>query len=232
MTQRTLPRSGAFNATSLETWLVAAPVALLAGLALADRLVAWMIGEFPTSATLWQIRFEYLRPIGVFHDIAVLNLGQVSSIGFNVAVGFAALAIGGAAISKVRIARALASHVLFGAAIVVTVYSTDPGEGIYAKVGVPSDLYALFGALLTIAAATACLRIHAEYVGWNPVSSRLGRKVNIGLRLALSRIGGAAVELLDLAIPAGHKGQAAFAHARHREPSARRVESTFSTSKS
>jgi hypothetical protein len=175
MTQRTLSRS-ARNPATTEAWLVAGSVTLLAGLVLADRLIAWMIGEFPTSATLWQLRFEYLRPIGVFYDIALINLGQVSSLWFGAAVFAFALTIGIASLSGVRLARALSSHALLGAALVLTVYSVDPGEGIYARVGVPSTAYLWIGALLSIATAAMCVRAHAEYVGWQPGSSRIVRR--------------------------------------------------------
>jgi len=196
MTQRTLARS-ARPSTTAEAWLVAGSVALLAGLALADRLVAWMIGEFPTSAALWQLRFEYLRPIGVFHDIALVNFGQVSPMWFSVAVTAFALVVGLAALSGVRLARALSSHVLLAAGLVLTVYSMDPGEGTYARVGVPSGTYFWIGALLSIAAAALCARAHAEYVGWRPGSSRMMRHavaLSLHMRARLSQAMGVVVD--------------------------------------
>lgn len=176
MTQRTLARADRTPAT-VEAWLVAGSVTLLAGLALADRLVAWMIGEFPTSAALWQLRFEYLRPIGVFYDIALVNLGQVSPLWFSAVVAAFALIVGIAAMSGVRLARALSSHALLAAAAVLTVYSMNPGEGTYARVGVPSGAYLWIGAFLSIMAAAMCARAHAEYVGWRPGSSRIVRRM-------------------------------------------------------
>ena len=196
MTQRTLARSVRTRVTA-EAWLVAGSVTLLAGLALADRLVAWMIGEFPTSAALWQLRFEYLRPIGVFHDIALVNFGQMSPLWFSAAVAVFALAVGIAALSGVRLARALSSHVLLAAALVLTVYSMDPGEGTYARVGVPSGTYLWIGALLSIAAATLCARAHAEYVGWRPGSSRMMRHAIALSRQMRARLSQAMGEVVD-----------------------------------
>ena len=96
--------------TSTDTWLVVASAFLLSGLAIADRTVAWMLGEFPTSAALWELRFEYLRPIGVFHDIAVQNLGDVGVGSFNIAAIAAAVIVAFGALSGIRLARAVSNH--------------------------------------------------------------------------------------------------------------------------
>src|SRR5687767_7887304 len=116
--------------TSTDTWLVVASAFLLSGLAIADRTVAWMLGEFPTSAALWELRFEYLRPIGVFHDIAVQSLGDVGVGPFNIAAAMIALLVALCALSRIRLVRAVACHILLAAALVVAIYSIDPGEGI------------------------------------------------------------------------------------------------------
>lgn len=187
---------------------------LLAGLAIADRTIAWMIGQYPTSAALWELRFEYLRPIGVFHDIAVRNLGSVPVGAFNLAALGAALAVGLGALSPIRLVRALSCHLLLGAALVIAVYSFDPGEGIYAEVGVPSGGYLLFGALLVVLTAIKCASAHAEYVGWNPASSPAARRA----KRALARLGaagrGIVAELLDQAMPTPSRAQAIFVRAR------------------
>jgi uncharacterized RDD family membrane protein YckC len=65
MTERSHPHIAPLSSRTWEAWLVTICVSLLAALAVADRFVAWLIGEFPTSSLLWQIRFEYLRPIAV-----------------------------------------------------------------------------------------------------------------------------------------------------------------------
>lgn len=189
---------------------------LLSGLAVADRTIAWMIGTFPTSAALWELRFEYLRPIGVFHDLAVLNLGPVSAAGFSAAVLLFALAIGAGAISGIRLARALSCHVLLGIALVLTVYSLNSGEGVYAEVGVPSRGYVLIGMLLAIPAAAMCMAAHAEYVGWQPAKSRLARRTMAMGRQLLSLLADGAGQLIDQAVPSQRRPQAVFARSRRR----------------
>lgn len=182
--------------------LVAASSLLLASLVMFDRLIAWMIGQFPTSAALWQLRFEYLRPIGVFHDIAVMNVGNISVAAFNVLAALLALVVGLAAVSRIRLARAVACHVLLAAAAVLTVYSVDPGAGIYARVGVPSQSYVLLGLVLAAPAAFMCASVHAEYAGWHFGASRLAR----GLQRLRLRIRERAFELAASTIPAA-KGE-------------------------
>ena len=199
--------------TSTDTWLVAASAFLLSGLAITDRTVAWMLGEFPTSAALWELRFEYLRPIGVFHDIAVQYLGDVGVGSFNIAAVAAALIVAFGALSGIRLARAVSNHVLLAAALVVAVYSVDPGEGIYATVGVPSDGYLLIGLLLTVGAAFMCASSHCEYLGWNPASSRVVRRVKSEMAVRCLQLGERAAEALDQAFPAG-KAQAILVRVR------------------
>jgi hypothetical protein len=205
--------------TSTDTWLVVASTLLLSGLAIADRTVAWMLGEFPTSAGLWELRFEYLRPIGVFHDIAVQSLGDVGVGPFNIAAGLAALIVAVGALSGIRLARALSNHALLAAALVVTVYSVDPGEGIYAPVGMPSDGYLLIGLLLTVGAAFLCASSHCEYIGWSPASSGVVRRVRTELVRRGLQIGDWAAEGLEQAFPVAGKAQAIVVRARRRSSS-------------
>jgi hypothetical protein len=200
--------------TSTDTWLVVASALLLSGLAIADRTVAWMLGEFPTSAALWELRFEYLRPIGVFHDIAVQSLGDVGVGPFNIAAGLVALIVAVGALSGIRLARALSNHALLAAALVVAVYSVDSGEGIYAPVGMPSDGYLLIGLLLTVGAAVLCASSHCEYIGWNPASSRVVRRAKSEMVALCRQLGERAWEALTL--PAAGKAQAIFVQARRR----------------
>ena len=200
--------------TSTDTWLVVVSAFLLSSLAIADRTVAWMLGQFPTSAALWELRFEYLRPIGVFHDIAVQHLGDVGVGSFNIAAGVAALIVAVGALSGIRLARALSNHALLAAALVVAVYSVDPGEGIYARVGVPSDGYLLIGLLLSVGAAFMCAASHCEYLGWNPASSRVMRRVTSGIKRASARIGERVLEDLTQTFPAVGKAQTILVRAR------------------
>ena len=202
--------------TSTDTWLVAASALLLSGLAITDRTVAWMLGEFPTSAALWELRFEYLRPIGVFHDLAVQHLGDVGVGSFNIAAGVAAVIVAFGALSGIRLARAVSNHALLAAALVVAVYSVDPGEGIYARAGVPSDGYLLIGLLLTVGAAFPCASSHCEYIGWSPASSRVVRRVKIELVPLGSALADRAAEAFHLAFPIAGKTQAILVGGRRR----------------
>jgi hypothetical protein len=216
MTQRTLHQLnvGSFNSTG--SWLMLGSALLLSGLAAADRTIVWMIGEFPTSAALWQLRFEYLRPIGVFYDIVTLRFGLMSIAEFNALALLLGLIVGGAAMSTIRLARAVSYHVLLGAALVVTVYSIDPGEGTYAQVGVPSSGYVAIGSLLAMAAATMCARAHAEYIGWRPASSRIVLRLKAAARRRLENLGELVLAPLNQAIPSPHKAQPGLGWARIR----------------
>lgn len=204
--------TGTRERTSTDTWLVVVSAILLSGLAIADRTVAWMLGQFPTSAALWELRFEYLRPIGVFHDIAVQSLGDVGVGPFNIAAGLAALVVAIGALSGIRLARALSNHALLAAALVVAVYSVDPGEGIYAPVGMPSDGYLAIGLLLTLGAAFLCASSHCEYIGWNPASSRIVQRARSEMVALCLQVGERAAEALTL--PAAGKAQAILVRAR------------------
>lgn len=212
MTQHTPTRTR--ERTSTDTWLAVVSVLLLSGLAITDRTVAWMLGEFPTSAALWELRFEYLRPIGVFHDIAVQHLGNVGVGTFNIAAGVAALIVAFGALSSIRLARAVSSHVLLAAALVVAVYSMDPGEGTYARVGVPSEGYLLIGLLLTVGAAFMCASSHCEYIGWSPASSRVVRRVRTELIRFGVQLGERTAGALNQTFPVAGKTQAVSVRAR------------------
>lgn len=202
--------------TSTNTWLLVASAFLLSGLAIADRTVAWMLGEFPTSAALWELRFEYLRPIGVFHDIAVQYLGDVGIGPFNIAAGLVALIVAVGALSGIRLARAVSNHVLLAAALVVAVYSVDPGEGIYATVGMPSDGYLVIGLLLAVGAAFLCASSHCEYMGWRPASSRFVRRMKTELVRLGVQLGERIADVLDQTFPAAGKAQTISVRARRR----------------
>ena len=94
----------------------------------------------------------------------------------------------------------MSNHALLAAALVVAVYSLDPGEGIYARVGMPSDGYLLIGLLLTVGAAFLCASSHCEYIGWSPASSRVVRRVKIDWS-ARRELGYRAAEALNWHFP-------------------------------
>jgi hypothetical protein len=193
MIERTKSQIAPLSSRTWEAWFVIGSVSLLAALAVADRFVAWLIGEFPTSSLLWQIRFEYLRPIAVYYDVIELNLGGWSPLGFSTLVTVAGALIVGGALSRHRLARAVSYHLLLGAAVALIVLCYDRGLPIGARavVGTPSLPYALLGGLLTLMAATLCLRIHAQYAGWNADSSKLLMRLPVefaGLRSSLESL--------------------------------------------
>ncbi len=198
MTLLTFSPSPARAGTRLEAWLVLGSVALLSGLAVADRLAAWLIGEFPTSALLWQVRFEFLRPIGVFYDIAAMNLGTLSPVEFSALMLIAGTLIAGCASSRIRLARALSCHLLLAAALVLNVFSLDPGQGVrgIALVGNASGPYALLGAVLALTAGTLCLRVHAEYLGFDPTTALAFRRLRTAASRARPRLGTLLSDLL------------------------------------
>jgi len=183
--------------STTETAIVVGSLALLAGLALADRLAAWLIGEFPTSGFFWQLRFEYLRPIGVFYDVAVMNLGEVSSIAFAGLVLVAAGLIAIGMLSGIRLLRALACHLVFGIAAILWACSLEYREGVYAPAGSPSGSYAFIGALLALLAAALCVRAHAEYIGWSPANSAAMRRSKIAARRARRSLDARILGLID-----------------------------------
>ena len=126
-------------------------------------------------------------------------------------------------LSGIRLIRALSSHLLLGAALVVAVYSFDFGEGIYAEVGAPSRSYLLVGGLMAAASAIMCLAAHADYVGLSPAMLRAARQVRRRLRRAGSEIGGIAIDSLVRLASGSKTVQTAPVHvlAAHRSRSTR-----------
>lgn len=201
MTERIHPTNVAQPRVNCESLLVVGSVALLAGLAVADRLVAWLIGEFPTTAVLWQIRFEFLRPIAVFYDLAAVHLGSVSPMGFSASVVIAAALIVAGALSRIRLARAVSFHAPLIGSLVLSVYSLDT-TSIYAAVGFPSPSYAFLGGALALPILGSCLKIHAEYVGLGQAFAGAKRRLfTVGLRLQ-SALGEQLAELAVRLVPA------------------------------
>ena len=178
MTGRTRSQLASPASPSWESRFVTGAVALLSGLAVADRVFAWLIGTFPAEALLWHIRFEYLRPIAVYHDVVALNLGSWSPWSFSLLVAAAGALIAAGALSGIRLARAVSCHLLLIAAVILAVLCFDSGLVVrdHALVGTPSEPYFLIGVLLASIAAGLCLRIHAEYMGLDLARSRLVRR--------------------------------------------------------
>jgi hypothetical protein len=196
---------------------------LLSGLAVADRVTAWLIGQFPTYAPFWRLRFEFLRPIGVYYDMVERNFGGLSPAGFSgLAVLVAALvAIG--VLSRIRLARAVSCHLMLAAAAILAFVSWDPGFAMrsHAQVGMTSEPYAMMGALLTLITAALCLRIHAEYAGWNPASSRAFRRARVAAFRLRSNLGASVADVVDQLSPTPRRLRTALATvrvARHQEP--------------
>ncbi len=161
-----------------ESRFVIGAVALLSGLTVADRLFAWLIGAFPAEALLWHIRFEYLRPIAVYHSIAERSFGSWSPWSFSLVVAAAGALIALSVLSGIRLARAVSCHLLLIAGVVLAVLCFDSALVVrdHALVGTPSEPYFLIGVLLASIAAGLCLRIHAEYMGLDLARSRLVRR--------------------------------------------------------
>jgi len=102
-------------------------------------------------------------------------------------------------LSRVRLARAVSCHLTFGVAALLGFVSWDPGFALrsYGDVGMTSQPYALLGLTLAMILAGLCARIHAEYVGWKPATSRLFRRARITVRRMRSGLGASAAELVD-----------------------------------
>ena len=220
MTQRTFSQSPAHAGTSWESLLVLGSVTLLSGLAVADRVTAWLIGQYPAYAPLWRLRFEFLRPIGVYYDMVERQFGGVSPASFSTLALAAAAVIAAGVVSRIRLARALSCHFTFGAAAVLGFMSWDAGFTMrpHAMVGMTSQPYATLGLVLAAAAAALCLRIHAEYVGWNPVSSRSYRRARIGAIRLRARLSASVTEILDQLLPAPARVKTALAPVRTTRP--------------
>lgn len=208
MTERTHPSSTIRAGSSGEAWFIASSAALLAGLAVADRLAAWMIGEFPTSAALWELRFEYLRPIGVFYDIAAVRLGSMSGLEFSALLLLVAAALVVGALSRIRLVRAASMHALLASCLALCGYSLIDVPG---PVGSPSSSYGLLGAAIALPILGSCLRIHAEYVGRNPMSSRYGRRLRIAAMRMRRHLSEFANDLIESLVPATSRLQLALA---------------------
>ncbi len=221
MTERMHPTNVARPRVNCENLLVVGSVALLAGLSIADRLMAWLIGEFPTSAVIWQLRFEFLRPIAVFYDLATVHLGTVSAVGFCGSVVIAAALIVAGALSRIRLARAVSFHAPLIGSLVLTIYSLDP-TSVYAAVGFPSSSYAFLGAALALPIFGSCLKIHAEYVGLGqPLTDATRRLFTVGTRLQ-SALGEQLAVLARRLVPAVQSTQRQLAPVRADDHSRRR----------
>jgi hypothetical protein len=213
MTERMHPTNVAQPRANCENLLVVGAVVLLAGLAVADRLAAWLIGEFPTSAVLWQLRFEFLRPIAVFYDLASIHLGTLSPGGFSASVVIAAALIVAGALSQIRLARAVSFHAPLIGSLVLSVYSLDP-TSIYAAVGSPSSSYAFLGAALALPILGSCLKIHAEYVGLGQALADATRRLSIARMRLQSALGEQLAVLAGRLVPEFQSAQRQLAPAR------------------
>jgi hypothetical protein len=216
MTRNTLSQSPAHAGTSWESLLVLGSVTLLSGLAVADRLTAWLIGQYPTYAPLWRLRFEFLRPIGVYYDMVERQFGDVSPANFSTLALAAAALIALGVVSRVRLARALSCHLTLGAAAVLGFMSWDAGFTMrpHAEVGMSSQPHAALGMALAAMAAGLCLRIHAEYAGWNPASSRSYRRARIAAIRLRSRLGASIADAIEQWDPAPRRVRSALAAVR------------------
>lgn len=221
MTRNTFSQSTTRAGTSWESLLVLGSVTLLSGLAVADRLTAWLIGQYPTYAPLWRLRFEFLRPVGVYYDMVERQFGDVSPANFSTLALAAAALIAAGVISRIRLARALSCHLTLGAAAVLGFMSWDAGFTMrpHAELGMTSQPYAALGMALAAMAAGLCLRIHAEYVGWNPASSRSYRRARIAALRLRSNLAGSIADAIDQVNPAPERARAAVRTARRQNPS-------------
>lgn len=170
-------------------------VAILAGLAVADRFTAWLIGEFPTSGLLWHIRFEFLRPVGVYYDVVEQQFGSIAPATFSAITLLAAALVCAGVMSRIRLARAISCHALLIAALILTAMSwTTYG---YAFFGMQSRSYELLGLMLSLIAGALCLRIHMEYAGWNPALSRIVQRLWITIVGVRTRVEAGAIDLIE-----------------------------------
>jgi hypothetical protein len=199
MTQPTFFQGSARADTRREALLVLCSVTLLSSLAAADRATAWLIGQFPTYVPFWRIRFEFLRPIGVYYDMVERSFGGLSPADFSVVAFGSAALIGAGVVSRIRLARALSCHLTFGAAAVLAYLSWDTGVAMrpHAEVGMTSQPYAIAGMVLAALTAGLCLRIHAEYFGWNPASSRAFRRARVAMLRLRSNLVPSVADLID-----------------------------------
>jgi len=216
MTQYAASRSRTHAKPTWESLLVLSSVTLLSSLVVADRVAAWLIGEYPTYSLLWWLRFEVLRPIGAYYDLVAWHFGGLSPANFSAAALSAAALIAGGVVSRIRLARAISCHLLLAAALVLSLFSSDPGQGVYdvRPFGMPSEPYMLLGMALSLIAAVLCLRIHAEYIGWRPASSPAVRDARYAISRFRRNLAGLFAGLLEQLNPAPRRLQAAPARAR------------------
>ena len=210
MTQRTRSTSPARAGTPWESYFVLGSTAILAGLAVADRFTAWLIGEFPSSAALWQLRFEYLRPIGVFYDIASVRLGAMSGVEFSAFLLITSAALVAGAMSPIRLVRASCLHILLVSCLALCTYSLGVVD-LNGGMGSPSSFYALLGATTALPILGICLRIHGEYMGLSPVSSRSVRRFLVVARRTRDQLAEMLVGLLEPFAPATSRLQVVLA---------------------
>jgi hypothetical protein len=161
MSERRLRLPRATIRTLPEIWLVAGCLTTLVSLSLADRLVAWLIGAFPSTAILWQIRFEYLRPIAVYYDYVAMLFGGVSPVLFGAAMIAVSILIAIGSQSRVLLVRALCWHALLAAALLLVACSMP--SDIQAPAGTISTPYAMLGGILSLPLAVMCLRLHVAF---------------------------------------------------------------------
>jgi hypothetical protein len=218
MTQSTFFQGTARADTRREALLVLCSVTLLSSLAAADRATAWLIGQFPTYVPFWRIRFEFLRPIGVYYDMVERNFGGLSPANFSLLAFVTAAIVGVGVVSRIRLARAISCHLTFVAAAILAYLSWDPGIAVrsHAQVGMTSQPYALLGAVLAAMAAGLCLRIHAEYLGWNPAASRAARRARIAAIRLRIQLGASIATLVGQLAPAPGHARKALVAARNR----------------
>jgi hypothetical protein len=219
MTQRTLSQRPAHAGTTWEVGLVLASVLILSGLAVADRVTAWLIGQFPTYAVFWRLRFEFLRPIGVYYDMVERNFGGLSAANFSALALATAALIAAGVVSRRRLARAIACHLLLVTALTLAYISWDPGHGLrpHVQVGITSQPYALLGIAFSLVAGALCLRIHAEYVGWNAASSRAFRRARVTALRVRRNLDAFIADVADQLSPAPRRLRAAARVTRRRQ---------------
>lgn len=161
MSERYLPLPRAITRIPSDIWLAAGCLAILVSLSLADRLVAWLIGAYPSAAILWQIRFEYLRPVGVYYDYMAMISGGVSPVQFAGIVIALAILVAAGAQSRILLVRALCWHGLLAAALLLLASSWP---GMEAPAGHVSTPYAILGGILSLPLALMCLRLHIAFL--------------------------------------------------------------------
>src|ERR1044071_7110391 len=103
MTHHARSRTSSPAKTTWEITLVLGSVLLLSGLAVADRAAAWLIGAYPTYSLFWQLRFEFLRPVGAYYDLVAWHFTAFSPAMFSAAVLVIGALIAGGVVSRIRL---------------------------------------------------------------------------------------------------------------------------------